>query len=232
MDRADCAVRTDASRVVACTQCPPRSSVGGHQPTSRLRSLVPRRLLAACRSHPARTGFVQVRRPSRLTGEVAAVVTTSLASAADESAGRGCASAIETRSVGSPSFAGFPAGPLGPHSAARWGEGPTIPALRRLRPCPYLVVSCQASKSASCESCLTLARLQLHGYSTQHLVDIFRMSTSCKAIEDDPQNMRTHCCSFCDANGQARLVVRSTRSCERVGGRRSRSLPAPGGRSS
>ena len=61
---------------------------------------------------PGFDGRAQSARLSCLPGEVAAVVTTSLASAADESAGRGCASALETRSVGSPSFAGFPAGPL------------------------------------------------------------------------------------------------------------------------
>ena len=51
--------------------------------------------LAACRSHPARTGFVQVRRPSCLTGEVAAVVTTSLASAMDGVPGRSGCQAVQ-----------------------------------------------------------------------------------------------------------------------------------------
>ena len=70
------------------------------------------RLLEARPETPGFDGRVQSARLSCLPGEVAAVVTTSLANAADESAGRGCASAIETGSVGSPSFAGFPAGPL------------------------------------------------------------------------------------------------------------------------
>ena len=46
---------------------------------------------AACRSNPARTGFVQVRRPSCLLGEVATEATSSLASAVDGVPGRsGC----------------------------------------------------------------------------------------------------------------------------------------------
>jgi len=52
----------------------------------RLRS--PKQRLAACRSSPARTGFVQVRRPSCLPGEVAAKATSRQASAMDGVPGR------------------------------------------------------------------------------------------------------------------------------------------------